>query len=851
MSAPPAGAATTPTGLVVGLDYGVPVLSWDDPADDSITGYRIRRGPRANDLPALVNDTGSVTNTYTDDTAQAGHAYVYAVQAINDAGASGYSGTVSVTPPSGPYNLLAVVGEDSVSLNWTAPDGATVTGYRILSGASAADLTVLVDDTGSAEMSYDDVSEREPGTVHYAVSAHVAGGTTPKSAPVSVTIEGDSATETTDDTDDETVVLVSNVKVSPSTSPATVGSVLVAQRFRTGPSESGYVLHNVRLEIAAHSGDPTIAVSIHASVGSTYGAKLYDLAGPENLDADVDVFTAPDDATLQPDTDYWMVVKRSSESGAASLQMASTPGTDDKSLDGFGLSVQHTGSAAETSSRNRKATTRNVSYSLSDFSVYASAGGVVTRTNGNPVRLAMNGQDLADVPASIASTETLTVGQKHQGQINFYGDKDWYKVELQANQKYGFEARNGGTKNIKLSGIYDSSGAAQTSQGVETSAQYSGQRAYFTPSSAGTYYVGAGVSGYAGQVETHRTQETMEGEAVVTVHYTPTTTGDYTVMVFDPDPETAGISTKASVSPGATYHGEFFPFHNSLTDTDWVRLPMQQGQKYMLLLYGYTSIVDFRIMNIRDSSGAIVTGFTAVGSDRDRSGGGNRHGVTATFEPSASGDYFIELTPRAANYMETTYTDTGTQEENGDITITTTVTQALSDHDFHGAAYGLRIWSDGQAGKGEPFDQDIAKPGVFTSGHVATDNTDVSGAINAANDVDWYSVWLETDHQYLIMLEGGARLTGVREWPRANLDIFDHPTGGAAPAESSSKCAFSVYHASDDGIHFVGVAGTATESYSLTVLDIRSLASRAEGGSVSDVVGCVSPGILFPGTAAT
>ena len=67
-------------------------------------------GPAPNDLPALVNDTGSVTNTYTDDTAQAGHGYVYAVQAINDAGASGYSRPVSVTAPAGPYNLLAVGG---------------------------------------------------------------------------------------------------------------------------------------------------------------------------------------------------------------------------------------------------------------------------------------------------------------------------------------------------------------------------------------------------------------------------------------------------------------------------------------------------------------------------------------------------------------------------------------------------------------------------------------------------------------------------------------------------------------------------------------------------------------------
>ena len=840
VSAPPAGAPASPAGLVITLDYGVPVLSWDDPADDSVTGYRIRRGPHANDLPALVNDTGSVTNTYTDDTAQAGHAYVYAVQAINDSGASGYSGTVSVTPPPGPYNLLAVAGEEGVSLNWSAPDGATVTGYRILSGTSAADPTVLVDDTGSADTFYDDVSEREPGTVHYAVSAHVAGGTTPESAPVSVTIEDDSATETTDGANDETVVLVSNVEVSPSANPATVGDALVAQRFRTGPSASGYVLHTVHLEIAAQSGDPTIAVSIHASAGSTYGAKLYDLSSPPNLDADVDVFTAPDDATLQPDTDYWMVVKRSSESGAASLQIASTLGADDKSMDGFGLSVHQTGSATETSGRNRKTTALNVSYTLPAFSLRTNAGGVVTRTNGNPVRLAMNGQDLADVPASISSTVTLTVGQKHQGLINFFADHDWYPVLLEANKKYDFVVNNGTTKHIGLAGFYDSSGVKQTIHRVPHGA---GQRAYFTPTSAGTYYLAAGVGSYAGSIETHRTEQTVSGEVVVTAHYKPTTTGTYSVSVFDADPETATIDTKASVSPGDTYHGEFFPPHNSLTDTDWIRLPMQQGQKYMLLLYGYTSIVDFRIMSIRDSSGAVVTGFTAVGSDQDRSGGGNQHWVTATFEPSTSGDYFVELTARAANYMKRTYTDTDIQEE--------TVTQTLSDHDFHGVVYGFRVWSDGQTGKGEPVGEDTTSPGVMRSGHVATDNTDVTGAINAANDVDWYSVWLEADHQYLIMLEGGASLTGVREWPRANLDIFDYPKGGNAGAESASKCAFATYHAGDDGIHFIGIEGTATGSYSLTVLDTRSLASRAEGGSISDVGGCVAPGVLFPGAPVT
>ena len=309
-----------------------------------------------------------------------------------------------------------------------------------------------------------------------------------------------------------------------------------------------------------------------------------------------------------------------------------------------------------------------------------------------------------------------------------------------------------------------------------------------------------------------------------------------------PRPRDRGHQHQGQREPRATYHGEFFPFHNSLTDTDWVRLSMQQGQKYMLLLYGYASIVDFRIMNNRDSSGTIVTGFTAVGSDGDRSGDSNRHWVTATFEPSASGDYFIELTARAANYMEITYTDTETSDEDGDITITTTVTQALSDHDFHGAAYGLRIWSDGQAGKGEPFDQDTAKPGVFTSGHVATDNTDVSGAINAANDVDWYSVSLETDHQYLIMLEGGARLTGVREWPPGEPGHLRSPDGRGSPGRVLQQMCLLRLPRQRRRYPFHRSSRPGDREQLPDSLDIRSLASRAEGGSVSDVGGCVSPG---------
>ena len=165
------------------------------------------------------------------------------MEAINPNGTSGVSPTASVTSHAGPYNLLAAVSGESVSLNWTAPNAATATGYRVLSGTSADDLSVLVDDTGSTAATYQDDTEREPGTVHYTVAAHVPAGTTRQSAPVSVQIEGTTDTQPADTSNDETVVLVTNAAVSPSASTANVGPVLVAQSFRTG-SAPGKATHS-------------------------------------------------------------------------------------------------------------------------------------------------------------------------------------------------------------------------------------------------------------------------------------------------------------------------------------------------------------------------------------------------------------------------------------------------------------------------------------------------------------------------------------------------------------------------------------------------------------------------------
>ena len=73
---PAAPVPDQPTGLEATESDGQVVLTWDDPGDDSITGYvilrRVRENDTGGDFSVLVADTGSAATTYTDDTVAAG-----------------------------------------------------------------------------------------------------------------------------------------------------------------------------------------------------------------------------------------------------------------------------------------------------------------------------------------------------------------------------------------------------------------------------------------------------------------------------------------------------------------------------------------------------------------------------------------------------------------------------------------------------------------------------------------------------------------------------------------------------------------------------------------------------------
>ncbi len=101
-----AGPPAKPRGLEATVSHGQVVLTWDDPDDDSITGYMILRRVRVNDtggdFSELVADTGSAAATYTDDSVAASLTYTYRIKAINEHGVSERSRWFHIDTPAAP-----------------------------------------------------------------------------------------------------------------------------------------------------------------------------------------------------------------------------------------------------------------------------------------------------------------------------------------------------------------------------------------------------------------------------------------------------------------------------------------------------------------------------------------------------------------------------------------------------------------------------------------------------------------------------------------------------------------------------------------------------------------------------
>ena len=175
-----------PTGLSASVvSHEAVTLTWDDPQDDSITGYVIQRRDRAihpvGTFVTLAGDTGSTDTTYTDATVEPDKQYVYRIKAINEHGEVSdksdwiRADTPAIPIPDKPTGLSAVVSHEAVTLTWDDPQDDSITGYVIQRRDRAihpvGTFVTLAGDTGSTDTTYTDDSVEPDKQYVYRIKA--------------------------------------------------------------------------------------------------------------------------------------------------------------------------------------------------------------------------------------------------------------------------------------------------------------------------------------------------------------------------------------------------------------------------------------------------------------------------------------------------------------------------------------------------------------------------------------------------------------------------------------------------------------------------------------------------------
>ena len=192
--AQPTEPPAKPRSLSATATHDSVTLTWDNPGDDTITGYVIlRRIPGVDPqghFRELVPDTGTAATTYTDDTVSAETRYTYRIKAINGAGTSERSRWSHIDVPAAPVpdkptGLEATESHGQVVLTWDDPGDDSITGYVILRRVrvndEGGDFSVLVADTGTAALTYTDDTVAAGATYTYRIKAINEHGTSERS----------------------------------------------------------------------------------------------------------------------------------------------------------------------------------------------------------------------------------------------------------------------------------------------------------------------------------------------------------------------------------------------------------------------------------------------------------------------------------------------------------------------------------------------------------------------------------------------------------------------------------------------------------------------------------------------
>ncbi|TGG87447.1 MAG: hypothetical protein ERJ69_00685, partial [Aphanocapsa feldmannii 288cV] len=125
---------SAPANLTYTAGDGEVMLTWDDPDDTTISGYELSsNGGTTYNAITYSSDSASNSHSHTAANLSNGTTYTLALRAVGTSG-KGPSSTLSVTPvavPAAPSDLSAAVGDGEITLSWSDPGNATISGYEL------------------------------------------------------------------------------------------------------------------------------------------------------------------------------------------------------------------------------------------------------------------------------------------------------------------------------------------------------------------------------------------------------------------------------------------------------------------------------------------------------------------------------------------------------------------------------------------------------------------------------------------------------------------------------------------------------------------------------------------------
>ena len=347
-----------------------------------------------------------------------------------------------------------------------------------------------------------------------------------------------------------------------------------------------------------------------------------------------------------------------------------------------------------------------------DFAGFFEIGTVANAIGSYSISLELYGEapppPTDDYSADTSTTGSLTVGSSVTGNLETYGDSDWFAITLEAGATYQFDQIGPYDAFLYLR---DSSGNVITYDDQSGPGAINDAQIIYTATESGTYYLDA-------------------------TAYADSHTGSYTVAASlisgggVDDDYASDTSTTGRLEVGSTVTGNLEEYG----DSDWFAITLEAGATYQFDQIGpYDAF-----LYLRDSSGNVIT-------YDDQSGPGAINDAQIIYTATESGTYYLDATAYADSHTGS-YTvaaslisDGGVDDDYAGDTSTTGSLTVGSSVNGNLETYGDSDWFaiTLEAGATYQFDQ-IGPYDAFlylrdSSGNVITyDDQSGPGAINDA-----------------------------------------------------------------------------------------------------------------------